>query len=121
MWTLFKTLKLKKNMRTASVTHSKWLLSVGDGSIERVLIPENWRSEDVCKDIYGTIIDSKEDLSNKAILAGHNDNVNNLNGKVLKKIDNVEHVYYSIDTATHKGVDQTDQDVQLQYPIEYLN
>ncbi|XKL63435.1 hypothetical protein PGB90_005799 [Kerria lacca] len=31
------------------------------------------------------------------------------------------HTYRSIDTAKHRGIDQTDEDIELQYQIEYLN
>ena len=30
-------------------------------------------------------------------------------------------VYYSVDHATHKGVDETDDDIYLSIPIEHLN
>lgn len=44
-----------------------------------------------------------------------------LNDMILKKIISEEKLYYCIDYAKHKGIYQTDNDVELNYPIEYLN
>ena len=39
----------------------------------------------------------------------------------MKKINNQGKIHYSIDYANHKGVDQADRDIDLHYPIQYLN
>ena len=44
-----------------------------------------------------------------------------LNEKISKYIDGEEHVYYSVDHATHRGVDQTDDNIYLDYTMEMLN
>ena len=36
-------------------------------------------------------------------------------------IKNETVTYYSTDYATHKGVDQTDENIHLNFPIEMLN
>ena len=47
--------------------------------------------------------------------------VNILNNKILNLIHNESVTYYSTDYATHKGVDQTDDNIHLNYPMEMLN
>ena len=41
--------------------------------------------------------------------------------KYYRKYTKKQKIYYSIDYAKHKEVDQADIDVDLNYPIEYLN
>ena len=41
--------------------------------------------------------------------------------KYSNNSNNQEKIYHSIDYAKHDGVDQADRDIDLNYPIEYLN
>lgn len=77
--------------------------------------------DDVCDKIYGSVITKDIDITNRAILSCHNEDIYKLNDKILKKIQSEEKIYYSVDYVRPKGIDQTEEDVQLQYPIEYLN
>lgn len=81
----------------------------------------SWKSLDIIRDIYNKSITSNTDLSDRIILACHNDDVRALNNKILKLFDGEDHIYLSTDEAKPRGVDQTDEDVQSEYQIEYLN
>lgn len=54
-------------------------------------------------------------------MACHNEDVRFLNNKILKFIKSEEKTYYSIDYATYKGSDQTDENISLKFSPEYLN
>jgi len=58
---------------------------------------------------------------NRVILAAHNEDINSLNNKILKFLEGEIHTYCSINFATHKGVDQTESDSHLNYPVEVLS
>ena len=88
-------------------------MKIGSGIIKSLKIPDNWKNNDICTTIYGSVIDENDNLSNRAILSGHDEDVYRLNDKILHKIHNKQKIYYSID--------QADIDVDLNYPIEYLN
>ena len=60
-------------------------------------------------------------FSKNVILSSHNEEVNILNNKILNLIRSESVTYYSTDYATHKGVDQTDDNIHLNYPMEMLN
>lgn len=119
LWKLFEILKLKKNIRSIDESFSKLLLDIGEGKITKFLIPEKWKTGNICFKIYSDI--NKNLSLNKVILTSHNEDANNLNNKVLKLLENEVTTYYSLDYAVHKGVDQTDNDIYLSYPIEMLN
>lgn len=121
IWPKCTKLKLTKNIRSSDVEHANWLLDIGNGIINNLEIPECWKSSDIIQDIYNKSISSNADLSDRIILACHNDNVRTLNNKILNLIDGETHTYLSIDTAKHRGIDQTDEEVQLEYQVEYLN
>lgn len=55
---------------------------------------------------------------NRVILALHNEDFRIINDKVLHLIEVETNSYYSIDYATHEGVEQTDDNMHLNYPIE---
>jgi ATP-dependent DNA helicase PIF1 len=121
LWSKFKVFKLSKNMRNNNQEFASFLLSIGNGSIPVLKIPESWKTNDICTKIYGTNIKLTEDLSDKIILSSHNDDIYKINDKILNKIDSPSKVYYSIDYAKHKGIDKTEIDVELKYPTEYLH
>uniref|UniRef100_A0AAF5DM37 ATP-dependent DNA helicase n=1 Tax=Strongyloides stercoralis TaxID=6248 RepID=A0AAF5DM37_STRER len=100
IWPMCTKLKLTKNMRSTDMEHANWLLNVGY----------------LCDSIS-----LNQDLSDKIIIACHNDDVRALNEKVLNLIEGEAHTYLSIDVAKQRGVDQSDEDIQLEYQVEYLN
>ena len=121
LWPKFKILKLTKNITSNKVKFSKFLLEIGDKHVSSLSISGKWKVDNIYEKIYGSTITDKEDLSDRAILSGHNQDIYQLNNEVLKRIDSTEKIYYSIDYAKPKGVDQSDEDGQWNYSIEYLN
>uniref|UniRef100_A0ABD2XAK4 ATP-dependent DNA helicase n=1 Tax=Trichogramma kaykai TaxID=54128 RepID=A0ABD2XAK4_9HYME len=120
LWKLFNIMKLSKNMRSNNPEFSSFLLSVGCGEIINYEIPDQWKTDDVCKKIFSNINDSINSY-NSVILSSHNEHVDMLNNRVLKLLKSDSKCYYSIDCAIQKGVDQTEEDIHLSYPIEMLN
>ena len=108
-------------MRSLDSDFSSLLLKIGEGIIKSFEIPHEWITDDVCSKIYGNKIAVNDNLSDRAILSGHNKDVIFINNKILKKIKSTERIYYSIDYVKSKGCDQTDYNATLNYPIEYLN
>ena len=90
-------------------------MKIGSGINESLKIFDNWKTNDICTTIYGSVINENYDLSNRAILSCHNEDVYRLNDKISHKIHNKQKIYYSTDYAKHKGVDQADIDVDLNY------
>lgn len=119
LWPLFTILKLQKNMRCNEEEFAKFLLDIGEGKVKNFTIPNEMKTDNVCSNIYKNT--NISDWHNRVILAAHNDDINRLNIKVLKYLDGKIHSYHRIDYATHKGVDQTDYNIYLKYPIETLN
>lgn len=119
LWNSFEVLKLKRNVRSNNENFSSLLLQIGEGKITNFVIPKNWITHDVCESIYGGI--DKKFWMNRIILSSHNEDTKIINERVLKLIPSEQKSYYSIDFATHKGVDQTDDNIYLDYPIEFLN
>ena len=120
-WEKFKIFKLTKNMRNSDKIFSSFLLKIGNGSVKSFEIPELWKTDDICSNIYGDIISPEEDLSDKIILSSHNEDIYKINNKILDKIKSNRVIYYSIDNAKCKGLDNTESNIELKYPVEYLN
>ena len=120
LWLLFNISNLKINIRTQNKEFASFLLDIGEGLLNPFLIPNHWITNDVCNDIYKNI-NNNYHFSQSVILSSHNEEVNMLNNKILNLINSEAVIYYSIDHATHKGVDQTDENIHLNYPIEMLN
>uniref|UniRef100_A0ABD2WQX7 ATP-dependent DNA helicase n=1 Tax=Trichogramma kaykai TaxID=54128 RepID=A0ABD2WQX7_9HYME len=120
LWKLFNIMKLSKNMRSNNPEFSSFLLRIGCGEIINYEIPDQWKTDDVCKKIFSNINDSINSY-NSVILSSHNEHVDMLNNRVLKLLKSDSKCYYSIDCAIQKGVDQTEEDIHLSYPIEMLN
>ena len=122
LWNLFTVLKLTKNLRNIDEKFSNLLLKIGDGDITKFKIPDGWKTNDICKKIYGNINKDTINICKKSvILACHNEDVYRLNNKIIQFLDGESKTYYSIDYANHKGIDQSDTDLHLDYPIEVLN
>lgn len=110
---------MHKNIRCIDEEFSKLLLKIGDGDVDDFEIPNSWITENVCSKIYENV-DYKY-WKNRVILAPHNDDMNVLNNTVLKLLPGNIKTYYSIDYATYKGFDQTEDNIYLNYPVEVLN
>ena len=119
LWPLFKILKLHINLRSIDSTFSSFLLEIGDGRIKNFKIPDSWKSIDVCSDIYKDI--NTKEIENSVILAPHNEEIDKLNNKILDMLPGDLKIYYSIDVATYKGVDKSDNNIYLKYPPETLH
>ena len=76
-------------------------------------------SENVYNKIYDDI--NLENSTDREILTPHNEDTKLINNKVLNLLLGDSHTYYSLDYATHKGVDQIDENIHLNYPVEMLN
>lgn len=63
VWSNFKVFNLTKNMRNTNKKFASFLLEIGNGSIPYLKIPENWKTDDVCTQVYGNNIELNEDLS----------------------------------------------------------
>jgi hypothetical protein len=118
LWPFFCILKLNINMRSLNINFSKLLLEVGEGKIKKFKIPEEWRTNDICSKIFGHRIDFS---LNSVILTTHNEYTYFLNNKILHQMEGETKTYYSIDTATYKGVDKSDDNIYINFPIETLN
>ena len=119
LWSYFNIFKLYTNVRSNNNNFSKFLLQIGEGEINPFTIPPHWKTNDVCQKIYKDI--NQNNNYDRVILAPHNDNIIFLNNNILRLLNGKEKTYYSIDYATHKGVDQTDDNIHLNFPIETLN
>lgn len=119
LWPLFKTLKLTNNIRSSDAKFSKFLMKIGDGELSNFRVPDTWKTDNICLNIFRNI--NSSDCRNRVILSSHNDNVRRLNKKFLSYLEGDEKVYYSIDYATHKGSDKTDDNIYFKFPLEYLN
>ena len=92
-----------------------FLLDIGEGIINPFKIPNSWKT-DVCLKIYKDI---NYNLSiNSVILTSHNEDSSILNNKILTLIDSDEMTY---DSDRHKGVDLSDDNIYINFPIEYLH
>lgn len=103
LWSLFKIMKLEKNIRCKNENFASFLINIGEGKINPFIIPSSWKTDNICLKIYGNINDSA--CVNHVILAAHNDDIKILNNRILNLLKGDTQTYYSIDYATHKGVD----------------
>ena len=97
---------MNKNLRCINKEFSDLLLKIGDGKIENFIIPESSKTDDVCSEIYENM---NNNIENSVILALHNEEIYQLNTKILNMMTGKLHTYYSIDYATYIGVDKTDE------------
>lgn len=133
LWRHFHPLYLKRNMRAISDPEfSEWLLNVGNGNqVSAELnkktqysceVPNKYVSQDLIADVFGESFTTNDisSISQYAILCPKNDEVRELNEEVLEKLVSEKASYSSIDTV--KTDDGTcDSDLQVNFPVEYLN
>jgi ATP-dependent exoDNAse (exonuclease V) alpha subunit len=141
LWQGVRVLKLKQNMRLGGPNASdedkefaQWLLEVGqgrnsdnDGNIKlpiNMKLPANTQDA-LIQEIYPGLqmIQTGEEndqyFLERTILSARNDDVDNLNHKLLDKFPGEEKICMSADsTVTEEGVDA---DTGFEYPTEYLN
>ena len=79
-------------MRVCDQNFCDFLLEIGSGIIESLKIPDNWKTNDICTTIYGSVIHKNHDLSNRVILSCHNEDVYRLNDKILDKMNNKQKI-----------------------------
>ena len=119
LWSYFKIFQLYKNVQSKNNNFSKFLIQIGEGDINHFTIPPDWKTNDVCLKIYKDI--NQNNNYDCVILAPHNDNIIYLNNNILQLLNGKEKTYYSIDYATHKGVNRSDDNIHLNFQIETLN
>ena len=112
-------LKLTKNIRSKNKDFASLLLELGEGKIKPFIIPNKWKTNNICKEIYSNI--NIETSKDRVILTAHKKDTKMINNKVLELLNEKVHTYYSLDYAIHKGVGQTDENIHLNYPVEMLN
>nr|XP_046472586.1 ATP-dependent DNA helicase pif1-like [Neodiprion pinetum] len=126
LWSIFEKLSLKKNMRAKedAAKFSEWLLNIGNGEVELFVPEKEIQSNNLIDDLYPRNLPLDE-LTNRAILAPLNVEVNQLNTEILRRMDANIFESKSIDYATLQGIDTADaaldEEATLRYPIEYLN
>ncbi|EGT30965.1 hypothetical protein CAEBREN_12265 [Caenorhabditis brenneri] len=104
LWNQFQVLTLKTNQRVTSgdIEWINFLLKVGNGSqnnsLDRVeLDPNLYTSENLTKVVFGESLDRKTDISDSAILAPKNVDVDKLNQEVHERMKEEEKIYFSRD------------------------
>ncbi|XP_011872670.1 PREDICTED: uncharacterized protein LOC105564699, partial [Vollenhovia emeryi] len=115
LWKQFKIFSLTQNMRTLSQEKefAQFLLNLGNGSLndnsDNIEIPERCIANinsDIIKDMYGDIITHKryKIMANYVILSARNVDVDEINNKVIRLLDDTtERVYTSVDTVETTG------------------
>ncbi|XP_046422348.1 uncharacterized protein LOC124180644 [Neodiprion fabricii] len=96
----------------------------GNGEVELFVPEKEIQSNNLVDDLYPRNLPPDE-LTNRAILAPLNVEVNQLNTEILRRMDGNIFESKSIDYATLQGIDTADaaldEEATLRYPIEYLN
>lgn len=120
-------MKLNNNVRSLDIEYSNWLMKLGNGELKNqdglnenlIEIPESMlTSENIIKDIFGETLtpDNVEQFSQRAILCPTNDEVDNINEKILEILEGEAKTYISSDSlVTDEDSDRND------YPVEFLN
>lgn len=80
LWPLFYKMELTKNVRSKDEKFSSFLLKIGKGLINPFIIPENWKTDDVCSTLYGGI--NTKYWINRVILCPHNEDTRIINNRV---------------------------------------
>lgn len=134
LWKHVKTLRLTTNVRVelqndpSAAEFSKQLLDIGngtfrtDGSSGLITLPTTFcnavkSKKELVENVFPNIARNFKNhswLSERAILAGKNKDVNDLNASILQEIDEQFFAYKSIDTITN-------EDDVVNYPTEFLN
>ncbi|XP_069968842.1 uncharacterized protein [Bactrocera oleae] len=134
LWRYVKKLQLTTNMRvtllndTSAEDFSEQLLTIGNGQVPvdessgLISFPNNFcnfvsSKDELINNVFPEIISNyknNEWLSERAILAAKNKDVDDLNYIIQNKIIGTMHTFKSIDRVTN-------EDEATNYPIEFLN
>ncbi|XP_046468080.2 uncharacterized protein [Neodiprion pinetum] len=126
LWSIFEKLSLKKNMRAKedAAKFSEWLLNIGNGEVELFVPEKEIQCNNSIDDSYPRNLPLDE-LTNRAILAPLNVEVNQLNKEILRRMNGNIFESRSVDYETLQGIDTAeaalDEEATLRYSIEYLN
>lgn len=134
LWKYVKTLRLNQNVRVqlqndpSAAEFSKQLLEIGNGKVAvdkstgLITLPSNFcnitqSKKELVQRVFPNILQKYRNhdwLSERAILAGKNKDVNDLNASILQEIDGQFFAYKSVDTIIN-------EDEVVNYPTEFLN
>ena len=73
---------------------TSFLLDIGEGKFNSFVVPDSFKTDDVCFKIYENI--NCNVSINSVILTSHNEDANILNNKILKILNIEEKTYYSL-------------------------
>ncbi|XP_018358545.1 PREDICTED: uncharacterized protein LOC108758219 [Trachymyrmex cornetzi] len=128
LWPQFKIFSLTENVRTLPEERefAQFLLDLGNGTLndysDNVQIPERCIAKidsDMIKDTYGDIITHKRYniIANHVILSARNADVDEINGKVVKLLDEIrERIYTSVDTLEINDNEDICEAITTEYP-----
>jgi len=136
LWDIIKVLPLTQNMRLNTgddIEHqfAEWQLEVGHGHFtnesDDITLPDHFQCpentvESLIDTIYpgiSTIPQSDQYFADCTILCSRNDDVHDLNKKILDSFPGEEKVYFSADSIPVGEGNGAQGD--LMYPVEYLN
>ncbi|XP_055910566.1 uncharacterized protein LOC129944932 [Eupeodes corollae] len=134
LWKYVKTLRLNQNVRVqlqndpSAAEFSKQLLEIGNGKVAvdkstgLITLPSNFcnitqSKKELVQRVFPNILQNYRNhdwLSERAILAGKNKDVSDLNASILQEIDGQFFAYKSVDTIIN-------EDEVVNYPTEFLN
>jgi hypothetical protein len=131
IWKIIKVLHLRENMRLSrdvlSQEYARWLLEVGQGSTgEHVIIPQDMQTpslESLIESVYSAVgvdrpVPEPDYFLNRMILSARNDDVDDVNTRILNVFPGTEEIFCSADSVEQEP--GADQDPTHQYPVEYL-
>ncbi|KAF8103616.1 hypothetical protein N665_0187s0017 [Sinapis alba] len=114
LWKHVRVLKLTKNMRLMSndlspeeakdlEEFSQWILDVGDGNMEFLILDADDPIEFISKAVYGDAISLQQNkepkfFQERSILCPTNEDLDKINQHMLDKLDGEEKIYLSSDT-----------------------
>lgn len=134
LWRYVKTLTLTTNVRVqlrndpSAAEFSKQLLDIGNGKMPAdssnglITLPTNFycirnSKKELVQSVFPSIVENYKNhtwLSERAILAGKNKDVAEINASILEEIDGQFFAYKSVDTIIN-------EDDVVNYPTEFLN
>ena len=133
-WDKVRAFQLKQNMRVQNTANQEnrrelqefadWLLEIGNGNMENLEFPEHMRQgsiDNLMNEIFpcGILNNQQEKIPiNRAILASVNTEVEEINNKIVNRMEGEEFVYLSRDAL----IDEDNNARNNQnYPTEFLN
>ncbi|RWS27879.1 uncharacterized protein B4U80_03589 [Leptotrombidium deliense] len=120
LWQNFISYSLSINMRAGPTQNrfAEWLLEIGNGNVESLLVTDELYSTDIVEEMY---LNCDSSYPNQAILTPRNDDVAFLNKRILGQLKGDEIICEGIDRVLSRGTDMSDEGAELMYPIEYIN